>query len=434
MPIDRKNSPRVSCDSMVALGNATASGEVLFAKNSDRPARECQPLALFPAATHAASSALRCQYIAIPQVERTLRVLGSRPFWLWGLEHGVNEAGVAIGNHTVFTRDKPEGEKLIGMDLVRLGLERGASAPAACDVICELVERYGQGGSGYHDSSFPYHSSFLVADRSQAFLIETSDRQWAMRQIQSVGSATNHVTIGTDWDALSSEAVAHAITSGWWSENQGRFDFAAAYRDTSWVPPTFSSGRYRRTCEVLAEGRGRLAEGILRAALRDHYDGPVYRPIYPAEDERYLSVCMHADPIGSTTAAAVVSLPNEPRRPIRYSACFGPPCVGIFLPLYLAGTLPTILTRGGLEPSEDSPWWQFRRLLELVETDYESLGPQVRNEWDLDETALAAEADQLERDLARDPADPAARLTDFMERSVDRVLTRLTEITAKLSR
>jgi dipeptidase len=254
-----------------------------------------------------------------------------------------------------------------------------------------------------------------------------------MRQVRSVGSGTNHVTIGTDWDALSDEAVAHAIASGWWSAQQGRFDFAAAYRDTSWVPPTFSSGRYRRTCEMLADGRSSLTEGAMRAALRDHYGSSVYRPIHPAEDERYLSVCMHADPIGSTTAAAVVALPNEPRRPIRYWACLGAPCVGIFVPLYIAGTVPAILARGGLEPSEDSPWWRFRRLLELVETDHEKFGSLVRNEWDRDESALAEEADRVERELAEDPADPAPRLTDFMDRSVDRVLTRLTEITAKLS-
>ena len=54
---------RVSCDSLVALGSATADGAVLFAKNSDRPARECQPLVQVPRQRHAAGAWVRCQYI-----------------------------------------------------------------------------------------------------------------------------------------------------------------------------------------------------------------------------------------------------------------------------------------------------------------------------------------------------------------------------------
>lgn len=419
---------RVACDSLVALNNATTNGNTLFAKNSDRPARECQPLALLPAARHAPGSSVRCQYIEIAQVPATLRVLGSRPFWLWGLEHGVNEAGVAIGNHTVFTRDAPQGQKLIGMDLVRLGLERGDSARAAVDVICDLAERHGQGGSGYHDAEFPYHSSFLVADRTHAFLIETSDTRWALRAIAATGSATNHVTIGRDWDALSADVIAHAVAEGWWREEGGRFDFAAAYRDASWIPPTFSSGRYRRTCELL--GAGALDEAALRRALRDHYDGPVYRPTYAPEDERYLSVCMHADPIGATTAGAVVEIPAA--GPIRFAACLGAPCTGVFVPLYVGGDLPEELTRGGAAVDDGSPWWKFRRLLELVETDHARFGPIVRREWDHDEKAMMSEAVELERDLVARGAAGHAELTAFMRRSTARVLRRVDEITALL--
>jgi len=70
------------------------------------------------------------------------------------------------------------------------------------------MARYGQGGSGYCDKDWPYHNSFLVADRAVAFLIETSDRNWAVRQIRDVGSASNHLSIGTDWDSLSDGAPA----------------------------------------------------------------------------------------------------------------------------------------------------------------------------------------------------------------------------------
>lgn len=416
---------RVACDSMVALASATAAGGVLFAKNSDRPSRECQPLVQFAAARHRAGAMVRCQYIEIEQVPETLRVLGSRPFWLWGLEHGVNEAGVAAGNHTVFTRDAPHGHKLIGMDLVRLALERGATARAAVDVICELVERHGQGGSGYYDAEFPYHSSFLVADRAQAFLVETSDRRWALRQIHTTGSATNHVTIGSDWDELSSDAVAHAVANGWWCDAGERFDFAAAYRDTSWIPPTFSSGRHRRTCEMLDAATGAADEATMRRALRDHYHGPVYRPVYATDDERYLSVCMHADPIGATTAGAVIELP--PAGPIRFAACLGAPCTGIFIPLYVAGNLPAVLARGGAQPSADSPWWKFRRLLEIVEADPQRHGPAVRARWDADEAALMAQAREVEGRVAAGGAG-AAELTAFMQSSTDRVLRRLDEI------
>ena len=400
--------PRVSCDSLVAVGEATADGSTIFAKNSDRPARECQPLVLLPAAEHAPGSDVHCQYIAIPQVERTLRVLGSRPFWLWGLEHGVNESGVAIGNHTVFTRDKPEGRKLIGMDLVRLALERAADASAAVAVICDLVERYGQGGSGYHDSDFPYHSSFMIADRSQAFLIETSDRHWALRNVRGVGNASNHVSISDDWDQLSSEAASHAIESGWWNGDTERLDFGAAYRDTSWVPATFSSGRFRRAREILEDGRGRIDDATMRAALRDHYDGPVFRAAYDPTDERYLSVCMHADPVGATTAAAVVRLPPPPA-PIRYWACLGPPCVGVFVPLYIHGELPNRLSLASEQIDDESLWWQFRKLLDLVEADLPLRAPLVREYWDGLEKDFAIGADRVES--SADSASNSARLT-----------------------
>src|SRR5262249_21665761 len=113
-----------SCDTSVVLGTATADGSVIFAKNSDRSPNECQPLTHVPGRRHFAGATVRCQYLDIPQVAETWEVIGSRPYWLWGFEIGVNEWGVAIGNEAVHTREPFEEVALIGMDLVRLGLER----------------------------------------------------------------------------------------------------------------------------------------------------------------------------------------------------------------------------------------------------------------------------------------------------------------------
>ena len=86
------------CDTMAALGSATATGHALLAKNSDRERNEAQFLEILPARDYGAGARLRATYVAIPQVRRTHAVLLSRPFWIWGAEMGANEHGVAIGN------------------------------------------------------------------------------------------------------------------------------------------------------------------------------------------------------------------------------------------------------------------------------------------------------------------------------------------------
>lgn len=370
---------RVACDSLVALGNSTADGSVVFAKNSDRPANECQPLTLLPRQAHAAGSSLRCTYIEIPQSSETARVLGSRPYWCWGFEHGVNEHGVAIGNHSVFTKDMLSGKGLIGMDLVRLGLERGRSADDAAQVITSLLERHGQGGSGYGDKEWPYHNSFLIADRSTALVLETSDRHWAARRATDVASVSNHLSIGADWDALSPTAESHATEHGWWpARSPQRFDFAAAYRDVSMAPEVISSGRYARNCLLLETNKGKVSAASLRAALRDHYGSPTPRSDLTPERPEYFSVCMHAEPVGTTTASLIIRLGAEPSEPLLYWASLGSPCVGVFLPLFVDCKVPMPLLTGAASPSPDSAWWQFKQLLTSVEADWDKRLPKVR--------------------------------------------------------
>src|ERR1019366_2269250 len=144
----------VVCDTMVTISR----DGVLFAKNSDRDANEAQLLEWVPSARHGKGSRVRCTWIEIPQASVTNAVLISRPWWMWGAEMGANEHGVVIGNEAVFT-NQPYGEPaLLGMDLLRLALERASDSAGAAEVIVELLERYGQGGACSHERpSFTYH-------------------------------------------------------------------------------------------------------------------------------------------------------------------------------------------------------------------------------------------------------------------------------------
>ena len=184
------------CDTVVALPPTTADGAVLFAKNSDRERNEAQAVELIAAAEHPSDAGLSCTYIAIPQARRTLACLLCRPFWMWGAEMGANEAGVVIGNEAVHARlPAARRRALTGMDLVRLGLERGESAGEALEAIITLLERHGQGGDCGYLRRFYYHNSFMIADRRDAFVLETVNRSWAVERVRGIRAISNALSI-----------------------------------------------------------------------------------------------------------------------------------------------------------------------------------------------------------------------------------------------
>ena len=424
-----------ACDSIVALPGATRAGITLFAKNSDRmPADECQPLQAIASSQHEAGSRVRCQYIEIDQVRHTHGLLLSQPYWLWGGEHGVNEHAVAIGNQTIFTRDPVAGTGLCGMDLVRLGLERANRAEAAVDVIIALLERHGQGGSGFVHVDWPYHNSFLIADPSEAWLLETSASNWAARRIERCGAATNHVTLGVDWTRLSPGCRDHALSQDRLIESGGRVDFAGSYRDFATIPSIVSSGRYAASTAALAERDGRLEVSDFQRIMRDHYEsGEVYRPGVPPEDEKFFCLCRH-DEAGPTTASMVAELSDPAQTAVLCRVAFGNPCLAPYIPVFPAAPVPAEMRSGGREVHSGGAWWRFKRLVDCVATDYETRGQRVRDRWRPLEIELEEAALELRKRIGGD-LDPASRdqLTRFMAGAWSRVSAELEALLSELS-
>jgi secernin len=423
------------CDSVVALGPETAAGVALFAKNSDRQADECQPFVQYPAAHHAPGARVGCTHVEIPQVPETYRVMGHSPWWVWGFEHGLNEHQVAIGNHSVFSNEPIEAKPgLIGMDLVRLGLERGRSARESLEVIATLVEGHGQGGPAVAPGESGYHNSFLLADAREAWMLETSNRRWAARRVR-LTACSNHLTLRDDWEIASRDVESFARAEGWW-RSRARLDLAAAYRNPH-VPPHISSGRHRRALELLEEGRGAHDVASFQRLLRDHgTDGAAWTEAdADPSEERYFTLCAHSPPVHWTTASMVAALPDEDAPPLPVWVSFGTPCSGIFLPVYLAGVLPAALARPDDSADAPSAWWRFKRLQDAVSCDPVGRTAAVREGWAPFETELERERRDVEREATAsgDAEDAAEILTAFMLRVTQRALERADTLRARLA-
>lgn len=407
------------CDTLVADGSATADGTVILAKNSDRQPNEAHVLAHFPRASHAPGSRVKCTYIEIPQVSQTHEVLLSKPFWIWGAEMGANEHGVAIGNEAVFTKEAYDKEPgLIGMDMLRLALERASTARAALDVITGLLEGHGQGGNcGFHHKEF-YHNSFIVADPSEAWVLETSGRHWAAERVRGVRTISNGLTIGAEWDLASPDLVDHAIEKKW-CKSRDDFDFARCYSDLVYTSLDGCRPRQKRSTALLEAHTGAISVETMMAALRDHGPRAGHDPSWnPGKGWLMDTLCVHASlgPTrpGQTTGSMVAHL-AQGLQTYWLTGTSGP-CTGLFKPVYLAGaSLPDM----GPEPTgiydPESLWWNHERLHRAVIRDYPTRSRLYRQERDeleadfLDESVRASAAHR--DDAPETKADRLAAIT-----------------------
>jgi secernin len=351
------------CDTFLALQPVTEDGAVIFGKNSDREPNEAQVLEYQPAHFFSAPQTVQCTYRAIPQVKETYAVILSRPFWMWGAEMGANEKGVVIGNEAVFTRmplDKNGG--LTGMDLLRLALERSATAPQALEIIAGLLSDHGQGGiCGYEDKRFAYHNSFIIADPREGWIFETAGALWAAVRVKDYYSISNALTIGEEFDESHPDLIDTARQKGWLKTGE-TFHFARCYSD--WFFTTFSaSGRRRnRSLELIRNLKGKMNIASAVNILRDH-DDDGYRPDSHVLGNR---ICAHAANrltrnATQTTGSLVAHLTAKTQT--YWATGTAAPCTSVFKPIWFEGEvlpIPGIPPGKSFDPS--SLWWQHEQL------------------------------------------------------------------------
>lgn len=384
------------CDTMVAVGSSTSDGSVIFAKNSDREPGEAQVVEHLPARKHARPSSLKCTFIEIPQAGETFETVISRPFWMWGAEMGANEFGLAIGNEAVFTRLPVRDTGLTGMDLLRLAVERTATAIDALKLITSLIGEVGQGGRcGYRNRKFRYHNSFIIADPDEAWVLETADRYWVAEKVLGVRTISNVLTIGRDFDLIGEGTYEFARSSGW-CRSSADFDFAQAFGDP--ILRFSSGGDIRRACTsaALSGAAGELSLSHFFDALRSH------NGLDPAEGWRMKMPCAHAGwqitrQSGQTTGSMVSRLSRDSAK--HWLTGTSSPCLSVFKPVLLRegpiGTGPTPTASSDPE----SIFWRHERLHRFVIGDYPGRHPLVEPARAALEQKILASQDFLSPDL-----------------------------------
>lgn len=358
------------CDTFVYVPSETEKGNIIFAKNSDREPNEAQSIVRFPA-KNPKEKLLKCTFIEIPQVNETYEVILSKPFQMWGAEMGANEHGLVIGNEAVFTKVKIKKNNfgLSGMDLIRLALERTKSANNALELITDLIEKYGQNVNGGYKKPLYYHNSFIIADKTKAWVLETAGKHWVAAKVKAYRSISNRLTIGEEFDMSSKGIQDYALKKGWMKKGES-FHFAKTFSDWFYTYFSKSARRYAKTCLL---GKKRVNFSVLNAieVLSSHYvNEKNFKP-----DAMYNggSVCMHATDFTNPTqtVGSMIAEIRKDKPSTYWLTGTSNTCVSVYKPFFMGGNS---LTENEFKPATEkldgSFWWQAEKFNRMVMSNY----------------------------------------------------------------
>ncbi|MEN8120172.1 MAG: C69 family dipeptidase [Bacteroidota bacterium] len=359
------------CDTFVNVPSKQEKGNIIFGKNSDREPNEAQSIVRIPAMKHRPGK-LNCTYIEIPQVSETNEVILSKPFQMWGAEMGANEHDLVIGNEAVFTKVKmnKKSKGLTGMDMIRLALERTKTADSALELITELITEYGQDANGGYHNNLYYHNSFIISDKTKAWVLETAGKHWVAIRVKGYRTISNRLTIGEEFDLSSIGIEDYAVKNGLLKSGE-TFHFAKAFSDWFYTYFSKSARRYDKSCSL---GNSRSKFDVVDAIeiLSSHYvDGAKFNPTRMYNGG---SICMHATDYTnpSQTVGSMIAEIRKTEASTYWLTGTSNSCLSLYKPFFMGGNS---LNQGEfLEPGakcDDSFWWHAERFHRQVMTNYQ---------------------------------------------------------------
>ena len=256
------------------------------------------------------------------------------------------------------------------MDLLRLALERGATAAQAVEVITEmLLDTTARAAvAATRTGTSPTTTASWSPIPAGPSLLETAGRIWQAERITGAWSISNGLTlpgIAGQGDRLKTRV---------------------------------SACRTRRARTLAAAERASEASDLMRA-LRDHGDGD--EPHYRWLNGAMAAPCMHAGGAACGLADDRIVGERLAARPVRHWVTgTAAPCVGLFKPVRVEDPLDL-----GPPPTDRadsrSLWWRHERLHRQVMRDPARLRP-----------LFAAERDAVEARWRARPPEPSAAFAE----------------------
>ena len=468
--------PALACTNLVCSPGATADGATVVTYTCDG---EFHPiLRRIPAADHE------------PGARQEIRhwngeLMGeiAYPPHTYAVMNLMNEHQVTIAETTTGGREElidPDG-LLHYWHLMRLALQRAATARECVEVMGALVDEYGYRSSG---------ESFCIGDPDEAWIMEMvgpgpggAGAHWVALRVPDghIAAFANGGRIGTfptddPATCLHSEGMAEfAAARGWYDPASGPFNWREAFHPATAQKLRYTATRvwsiYRRAAPsrewpvdyhrglpgaepypLFIEPDAKLSLADVFALMRDHYEGTPY-DMTEGVDAGPFGNPVRWRPMGfevgerQYTWERPISTQQTGFSMVTQSRAWLPDAVGgvtwyglddtdftCYMPLYCSITdLPPSLTTGTLRAfSWDSAWWVFNFVSNYALLRYDAMITDVRAVQDDLESTLMTLQPAVERAAvalhAQDPDLAARYLTDHSLQQTENVVRRWREL------